>query len=71
MRLAKKLITTRLSHFLGNVIGDVLYFSLLGVLRIFAPRGYFRKKKHMGKREGIYLAYLYRRLIVKLYTVHL
>ena len=64
MRLAKNLITMRLNHFLGNVIGDVLYFSLLGVLRIFAPRGYFRKKKkHMGKGEGIYLAYLYRRLI--------
>ena len=53
MRLAKNLITMRFSHFLGNVIGYVLYFSLLGVLRIFAPRGYFRKKKHMGKREGI------------------
>ena len=36
----------RFSHFLGNVIGYVLYFSLLGVLRIFAPRGYFRKKTH-------------------------
>ena len=44
MRLAKNLITMRFSHFLGNVIGYVLYFSLLGVLRIFAPRGYFRKK---------------------------
>ena len=53
----------RFSHFLGNVIGYVLYFSLLGVLRMFAPLGYFRKKKHMGKREGIYLAYVYRRLI--------
>ena len=63
MRLAKKLITMRFSHFLSNVIDYVLYFSLLGVLRIFAPRGYFRKQKHMGKREGIYLAYLYRRLI--------
>ena len=63
MRLAKNHITMRFSHFLGNVIGYVLYFSLLGVLRIFAPRGYFRKTKHMGKREGIYLAYLYRRLI--------
>ena len=57
MRLAKSLITVRFSYFLGNVIGYVLYFSLLGVLRSFAPRGYFRKK-HMGKREGIYLAYL-------------
>ena len=63
MRLARKLKTMRFSHFLGNVIGYVLYFSLLGVLKIFASRGYFRKKKHMGKREGIYLAYLYRRLI--------
>ena len=59
MRSAKNHITMRLSHFLGNVIGDVLYFSLLGVLRIFAPRGYFRKKKkkkkkNMGKTEGIY-----------------
>ena len=36
----------RFGHFLGNVIGYVLYFSLLGVLRIFAPRGYFRKKTH-------------------------
>ena len=62
MRLAKNLITMRFSHFLGNVVGYVLYFPLLGVLRIFAPRGYFRKK-HLGKREGIYLAYLYRRLI--------
>ena len=62
MRLAKNLITMMFSHFLGNVIGYVLYFSLLGVLRIFASRGYFRKK-YMGKREGIYLAYLYRRLI--------
>ena len=63
MRLAKtNLITMRFSHFLGNVIGYVLYFSLLGILRIFAPRGYFRKQ-NMGKREGIYLAYLYRRLI--------
>ena len=52
----------RFSHFLGNVIGYILYFSLLGVLRIFAPRGYFRKK-HMVKREGIYVAYLCRRLI--------
>ena len=43
MRLAKNLITMRFSHFLGNVLGYVLYFSLLGVLRIFAPRGYFRK----------------------------
>ena len=59
MRLAKNLITMRFGHSLGNVIGYVLYFSLLG---IFAPRGYFRKK-HMGKREGIYLGYLYRRLI--------
>ena len=69
MRLAKNLITMRFGHFLGNVIGYVLYFSLLGVLRIFAPRGYFRKK-HMGKREGIYLAYLIDGLLVKLYTVH-
>ena len=73
MRLAKNLITMRFSHFLGNVIGYVLYFSLLGVLGIFAPRGYFRKK-HMGKREGIwegiYLAYLIDGLLVKLYTVH-
>ena len=69
MRLAKNLITMRCSHFLGNVIGYVLYFSLLGVLRIFAPRGCFRKKK-MGKREGFYLAYLIDSLLVKLYTVH-
>ena len=62
MRLAKNLITMRFSNFLGNVIGYVLYFSLLGILRIFAPRGYFRKQ-NMGKREGIYLAYLYRRPI--------
>ena len=63
MRLAKNLITLRFGHSLDNVIGFFfLYFYLLGVLRIFAPRGYFRKK-HMGKREGIYLAYLYRRLI--------
>ena len=47
MRLAKNLITMRLSHFLGNEIGDILYFSLLGVLlRIFAPWSYFRKKTH-------------------------
>ena len=50
MRLAKNLITMRFSHFLSNVIGYVLYFSLLGVLRIFAPRGYFRKKTH-GEEE--------------------
>ena len=62
MRLAKNLIIMRFGHSLGNVIGYVLYFSLLGVLRMFPPRGYFRKK-HMVKREGIYLAYLYRRLI--------
>ena len=62
MRLAKNLITMRFSHFLGNVIGYVLYFSLLGILRIFASRGYFRKQ-NMGKREVIYLAYLYRRRI--------
>ena len=62
MRLAKTRITMRFSHFLGNVIGYVLYFYLLGILRMFAPRGYFRKQ-HMGKRGGIYLAYLYRRLI--------
>ena len=62
MRLAKNLITMRFSHSLGNVIDYVLYFSLIGDLRFFAPRGYFRKK-HMGKREGIYLAYLYRKLI--------
>ena len=57
MRLAKNLITMRFSHFLGNVIGYVLYFSLLGVLRIFAPRGYFwkkKKKKTLGE-EGRYL----------------
>ena len=48
MRLAKKRITMRFSHFLGNVIGYVLYFYLLGILRIFASRGYFRKQ-HMGK----------------------
>ena len=48
----------RFSHFLGNVIGYVLYFSLLGVLRIFAPRGYFRKK-HMGRREGLSLSTAY------------
>ena len=54
MRLAKNLITMRFSHFLGNVIGYVLYFSLLGVLRIFAPRGYFRKKKTHGE-EGRHL----------------
>ena len=62
MRLTKNLITMRFSHFLGDVIGYVLYFFLLGVLRIFAPQGYFRKE-NMGKREGIYLTYLYRRLI--------
>ena len=62
MRLAKTRITMRFSHFLGNVIGYVLYFYLLGILRMFAPRGYFRKQ-HMGKGRGIYLAYLYRRLI--------
>ena len=45
MRLAKNLITMRFSHFLGNVIGYVLYFSLLGVLNFFF-RGYFRKKTH-------------------------
>ena len=48
----------RFSHFLGNVIGYVLYFSLLGVLRIFAPRGYFRKT-HMGRREGLSLSTAY------------
>ena len=58
MRLEKDLITMRFSHFLGNVIGYVLYFSLLGVLRIFAPRGYFRKK-HMGRREGLSLSMAY------------
>ena len=63
MRLAKNLITMRFSHFLGNVIGYVLYFSLLGVLRIFAPRGYFRKKKTHGEEGRHFLAYLYRRLI--------
>ena len=50
MRLAKNFITMRFTHFLGNVIDYVLYFSLLGVLRIFAPRGYFRKKKK--KKHG-------------------
>ena len=39
------------SHFLGNVIGYVLYFSLLGILRIFAHRGYFRKQ-HMGRGKA-------------------
>ena len=50
MRLAKNLIAMRFSHFLGNVIGYVLFFSLLGVFRIFAPRGYFRKKKKKKKK---------------------
>ena len=54
MRLAKTLMTMRFSHFLGHVIGYVLYFSLLGVLRIFAPRGYFRKKNTHGE-EGRHL----------------
>ena len=63
MRLAKNLITMRLSHFLGNVIGDVLYFFFIRSLKNFCSSGLFQKKKHMGKREGIYLAYLYRRLI--------
>ena len=49
MRLAKNLITMRFSHFLGNLIGYVLYFSLLGILRIFAPRGYFRNNKEEGR----------------------
>ena len=57
MRLAKNLKTMRFSHFLGNVIGYVLYFVLLGVLRIFAPRGYFRKKQKQKKHgeEGRHL----------------
>ena len=52
MRLAKNLITMRFSHSLGNVIGYVLYFSLLGVLRSFAPRGYFRKKNTWGRGKA-------------------
>ena len=37
----------RFSHFLGNVIGYVLYFSLLGILRIFVcSSGLFQKTKH-------------------------
>ena len=56
--ISKNIITMRFSHFLGNVIGYVWYFSLLGILRIFAPRGYFRKK-HMGRREGLSLSTAY------------
>ena len=52
MRLAKNLIIMKFGHFLGNVIGYVLYFSLLGVLRIFAPRGYFRKKNTWGRGKA-------------------
>ena len=55
MRLAKNLITTRFSHSLGNLIGYVLYFSVLGVIRIFAPRSYFRKKKKTHGEEGRHL----------------
>ena len=38
----------------ANKAPSVTEFLLLGAIS---------EKKHMGKREGIYLAYLYRRLI--------
>ena len=55
MRLAKNLITMRFSHFLGNVIGYVLYFFFIRSLKNFCSSGLFQKK-NMGKREGIYLS---------------
>ena len=47
MRLArKKLITMRFSHFLGNVIGYVLYFFFIRNLKNFCSSGLFQKTKH-------------------------
>ena len=62
MRLAKNLITLRFGHSLDNVIGFFFVFLFIWNLKNFCSSGLFQKK-HMGKREGIYLAYLYRRLI--------